>query len=130
MLRPGFALAREQFLDAGVVVGEGINAGKTPRHQFTLQPHALLTLHHEDLSQRMAMAIEAPATITELDFGTRGQLRQSRLGVIHQRPGAIAAPAKRRCRRLGPDQPHHGAVCQGEGFAVIDVGDRAPLGLR
>jgi len=129
MLRPGFALAREQFLDAGVIVREGIGAGKTPRRQLTLQPHTLLTLHYEDLSQRMAMAIDAPAAITEIDLGARGQLRQRRLGIIHQQPGPIAAPAKRRCRRLGPDQPHHGAIGQGEGVAAIDVGDRAPLGL-
>jgi len=129
MLRPGFALAREQLLDAGVVIREGIDAGETPRHEFALQPHAFLTLHHEDLSQRMAMTIDAPAAITEINLGARGQLRQRRLGIIHQRPGPIAAPAKRRCRRLGPDQPHHGAIGQGEGVAAIDVGDRAPLGL-
>jgi hypothetical protein len=70
MLRPGFALAREQLLDAGVVVGEGIDAGKPSRHEFALQPDALITLHREDLGQGVAMAVKTPAAITELDLGT------------------------------------------------------------
>ena len=126
----GLGLARHELGNASAVVGEGIDPRQAFRDERLLQPDARLPLHHEDLGERVAMAIDATAAEAELHLGTRGEPVKRLLGLLHQRPGMVARPAKRRRRRLGADQPHDRAIGKLKRLAVIDPRHRAHLRLR
>lgn len=84
-------------------------------------PTALNTgraINHEDLRQRIAVAVGFGPAIAKLDLLTSGKTSTRLLGLLDQGPGILPAKAERRHRRLGADQPHHSAVDKLERLSV------------
>jgi len=76
------------------------------------------------------MPVGAAPAKAKLDFSAGREAPQSRSRVGDQRPRIVAAPAKRRRRRLGADQPHHASVGELERLAVLDRSDGRRLMRR
>ncbi|HEX9753900.1 MAG TPA: hypothetical protein VGA46_10720 [Methyloceanibacter sp.] len=129
-LGPCLPLPRHKLGDTGPDVGQGIDAGEPLGDHLLLEPKPRSAADHEDLGERMTVAVATAPAESELDFSTGGEARKGILGLIDQRPGVLAAPAERRHRRLGPDQPYRPAVGKLKRLAIDDSGDRAGLRLR
>jgi hypothetical protein len=121
------ASPRQKLRRAGAVIGEGIDAGEAIGDKLLLEPEALLARHHENLGQKVTVPVQAAPAKLKLDLLAGGKPGKGIFRLIDERPGIVAAPAERRHRRLGPDQPGHPAVAELECLAVDDAGDRAGL---
>ena len=86
------SLARQELGDAGPVVGERVDAGETVGDELILEPEPVLSLPHEDLSQKVTVTVLAPSAKSELDRLAGGKRRQCVLGVIDQGPRIVASP--------------------------------------
>jgi hypothetical protein len=53
-----------------MIVGEGIDTGKTLPHELALQPLARVAFDHVHLRKRIAMAVGTGAAESEFDLGT------------------------------------------------------------
>jgi len=71
--------------------------------------------------------VQAASAKLKLDLLARSKPRKGIFRLIDERPGIVAAPAERRHRRLGPDQPDHPAVAELERLAIDDASDHAGL---
>ena len=68
MLRPHLSLAREKLCDAGAVVGEGIDAGKTLGDKLLLQPDGLVIAQDKRLGKHVIVAVAAAPAKFKLDL--------------------------------------------------------------
>ena len=74
-LGAGFPLTRQEFGDAGAVVGEGIDAGETLGDKLLLEPEAAFTLHHINLGEEITVPVEVPPGKSELHLPVGGKGR-------------------------------------------------------
>ena len=65
---PRLALARQQLSDAGAIVGKGIDAGEPCLDHLLLQPEPACAIHHEDVRERIAVAVGFGAAVAKLDL--------------------------------------------------------------